>query len=136
MDSFIDQLRLDYPNFNFKAGKKFAFTPPKTIAYEAQAQKEGIPLPKFALLTLHELAHALLKHKHDNTHISRLKHEAEAWERAKSLSAHYKIPYDEDFAEDKLDTYRAHLHQKSLCPTCQTVRYESPDGAFHCPFCP
>lgn len=130
--AILSRLQSDYPDLIFRTGKRFTFTPPKTITL-------GPPQPFYTLLALHELSHALLKHKHDNTHISRLKHESEAWERAKQLAAHYDIPWgpdEEDFAQDQLDTYRHHLHQKTLCPTCGTSRYESPTGTLHCPFCP
>ena len=125
---FIAKLQADYPEFNIKSGSKFAFRPPKTIFW-------GPPQPNFALLTLHELAHALCKHKDYATHIERIKIESEAWERAKTLCDEYAIAWDEDFVQEQLDTYRDWLHAKSLCPTCRLTRFQTPDGTYHCPRC-
>ena len=61
--------------------------------------------------------------------------EVEAWEEAKKLCAKYKIAIDEDLIEGELDTYRDWLHQKSRCPLCGLTRFQTPDGAFHCPKC-
>lgn len=127
-DALFLLLRADYPDFTFKTGPKFAFRPPKTIIM-------GPPEPNYALLALHELAHALCKHKDYNTHVERLKIEREAWERARSLCSKYHITWDEDFVEDQLDTYRDWLHKKSLCPHCHLTRFQTPDGCYHCPSC-
>jgi len=165
-DEAIQKIISDYPEYNFRSGPKFAFHPPKTIKtmsfslyldeIQGRAEQRNEPYSgirrvssagsdaevrqiqrKYALLSLHELSHAILKHKDYNTIISRLKHERDAWNYVKThLAPHYQIPYDEDFAESQLDTYRDHLHQKSLCPNCQTVRYQDPEGTFHCPLCP
>ena len=127
-NKLLGRLKTDYPDFLFKNGQKFAFRPPKTIFI-------GPPQPNFALLTLHELAHAFCKHKSYDTHIERLKMESEAWERAKTLAAHYGITWDDDFVQSQLDTYRDWLHTKSLCKTCHLTRFQTPDGAYHCPRC-
>lgn len=126
---FLKQLKSDYPQFTFKQGKKFAFRPPKTLIFSDQ------PQPNYALLALHELGHALCGHRRYHTHVERIKLESEAWEAAQGLCKRYHIPYDEDFAQSQLDTYRDWLHQKSLCKTCGLTRYQTPDGHYHCPLC-
>lgn len=125
---FLTKLSADYPDLIFRHGKKFTFRPPNTIIL-------GQPCPNYALLTLHELGHAVLKHKDYKLDVERLKIEAAAWKEAKSLSKKYHIKWDKDFAEDQLDTYRDWLHQKSLCKTCQLTRYQSSSGVYHCPGC-
>lgn len=128
---FVKQLIIDHPNFSYQIGKKFAFRPEKTIIL-------GPPQLNFALQTLHELGHALSKHKDYNTHIERLKIESEAWERAKALYSTYQNPpikWLDEYVEDSLDTYRCWLHAKSLCKKCGLTRYQSPDGVYHCPRC-
>jgi len=127
-NSLLNKLSHDHPNLIFRHGKKFAFRPPKTITI-------GPPCPGHALLTLHELAHALLKHKDYNLDIQRLKIESKTWATTKQLCQKYRIVWNEDFAEDHLDTYRDWLHQKSLCPTCHLTRYQNPSGTYHCPQC-
>ncbi|MBR0403266.1 hypothetical protein IJI55_01825 [Candidatus Saccharibacteria bacterium] len=126
--SFRQQLQNNYPDFTFTDGKKFAFRPPKTIII-------GPPEPNDSLLLLHELGHALSRHQDYHTHIERLKIETEAWAIAKKLCRIYHIPYDEDFVESQLDTYRDWLHSKSICKKCGLTRYQTPDGHYHCPLC-
>ena len=103
---FIQVLKKDYPEFCFKLGKKFAFRPPKTIIL-------GPDEPYYELLSLHELSHAILKHRDYNLDVERLKMENAAWGKAKELANHYRIKIDEDLIQDQLDTYRNWLHQKS-----------------------
>ena len=122
----VQQIITDHPQFRFRRGPKFAFHPPKTIIL-------GPPEPKYTLLALH--GHALCKHHHASTHVQRLKIESEAWYAAKRLCLSYGISYDEDFAEDQLDTYRDWLHTKSACPTCRLTRFQTPDGKYQCPRC-
>ena len=128
MDALIEQIRKDYPNLTFKDGKKFSFRPPKTITIDPKE-------PHMELLLLHELGHATLGHADYKTHIDRLKMESEAWERAKELAQRYNIEYDEDLAQNELDTYRNWLHKKSSCPICGLTRFQTPDSKYHCPRC-
>ena len=125
---FIERLQRDFPDFKFKEGKKFAFRPPKTIIL-------GPVEPFYELLALHEVSHAILKHKDFKMDIERLKMENEAWEKAKELAKHYKIGINEDLIQDELDTYRDWLHQKSRCPKCGLTRFQTPDSQYHCPRC-
>ena len=135
----IEQLIQDYPDFCFRTGKKFAFR----FAFGAKNAKPtvflGPPQPYFALQTLHELAHGLCGHKDWSNCISRLKCEREAWERAKTLFFKYQKlipdPWNEDFVETSLDTYRNWVHQKTLCPVCGLTRFQDENGIFHCPEC-
>lgn len=117
-----------FPDFSYKTGKKFAFRPPRTIIL-------GPPEPRSELLLLHELSHALLGHKSFRTDVERLRIESAAWEKAKSLAKELNIPYSDDFAQSRLDSYRDWLHKKSLCKICHLTRYQTPDGVYHCPHC-
>ena len=146
----IDALVVDFPDFTFKTSRKFAFryaksakTAKTTKSPASKAVKStiflGPPQPFFALQTLHELAHGLCGHKDWSTSVLRLKCEREAWERARGLFLKYKKlvpdPWSEDFIEASLDTYRDWLHAKTLCPRCHLTRFQSDDGAYHCPRC-
>ena len=125
---FLQRLKEDYPEFRFVEGSKFAFRPPKTIVL-------GPPEPFPELLALHEVSHAILKHKTFRMDVERLKMESEAWEKARELASRYNIEIDEDLIQDELDTYRDWLHSKSRCRSCGLTRYQTPDGAYHCPRC-
>ena len=135
----IQRIISDYPQFTFKVSNRFRFYPPKTIFL-------GPPEPNYTLLALHELGHALSKHKDYSTAIERLKIEREAWQRAKTVYSNYTKqapelfphPWDatyDEFTEIQLDTYRDWLHTQSKCPRCGLTRFQTPDGTFHCPHC-
>ena len=125
--TLIQKLQADYPNFSFKPGKKFAWRAPKTI-YIGPSEENS------ALLLLHELSHAILNHTDFHHDIDRLKMESAAWDTAKDLCQKYQITWDEDFAEQELDTYRDWLHQKSRCPICGLTRFQTTSG-YHCARC-
>ena len=117
-----------FPNFRFKTGKKFAYHPPKTIIVGPQE-------PHSELLLLHEISHATLHHSTYQTDVERLKIESEAWDKARELANELNIPFDTNFAENRLDSYRDWLHTKSLCKKCNITRFQTPDGHYHCPYC-
>ena len=126
--SLLSILKEDYPNFKFKTGRKFLFRPPNTIVVGPEETGDD-------LLLLHEVSHAVLKHHDFDADVSRLKMEAEAWDKAKELAGKYGVGINEELIQDELDTYRDWLHQKSRCPKCGLTRFQTPDGAYHCPRC-
>lgn len=127
-EMFLKRLQADFPEFKFISGKKFAFRPPKTIVL-------GPAEPFYALLTLHEVSHAILKHETFRMDVERLRMESEAWEKARELALRYDIEINEDLIQDELDTYRDWLHVKSRCKKCGLTCYQTPDGVYHCPRC-
>lgn len=124
----LRQLQTDYADLQFKTGQYFSFHPPKTIIL-------GPPQQNYGLLTLHELAHAILKHRDYTKDIQLIKIESAAWETAKQLSQKYRIAWDEDFVQDHLDSYRNWLHYRSLCPKCHITGYQDQCQSYHCPLC-
>ena len=128
MDQLIEKLRRDFPELNFKIGKKFAFRFPKTITINPDE-------PEAKLLTLHELGHAVLGHRDFSRDVKRLKMEVEAWEKVREFAKTYNIAFDEEIMQSELDTYRDWLHKKSRCPKCGLTRFQDADGVYHCPRC-
>lgn len=126
--AFLNSLVASFPELSFKPGKKFLFRPKKTVFY-AEENKN------FPLLLLHETAHALLGHFSFSTELERLTIERDAWEKTRSLCADFALPFDEEFAEANLDTYRDWLHQKTLCKTCGLTCLEVDSESLYCPFC-
>lgn len=126
--NFLEEVKSAYPEFNFKPGKRFSFRPQKTIIYPKTKNN-------FELLLLHELGHALNGDFSFKTDVERLKIESNAWEKARELANSFQIAFDEDLAQQELDSYRNWLHQKSLCKKCGLTRYQTPDGIYHCPHC-
>lgn len=127
-EDFLNRIKQDFPEFRFVFEKKFAFRPPRTIVL-------GPPEPFSELLALHEVSHAILKHKTFRMDVERLRMECEAWDKARELAFRYDIEVDENLIQDELDTYRDWLHNKSRCRSCGLTRYQTPDGAYHCPRC-
>lgn len=125
---FIDTLRRDHPVFCFKFGAKFAFRPARTIIIGPVEQH-------WRLLILHELSHAICKHRSFKMDVERLKMECEAWEKARELAVNYGVSIEEELIQTELDTYRDWLHQKSRCPKCGLTRFQTPDSIYHCPLC-
>lgn len=125
---FFDRLIEDFSDYRFILGAKFKFRPSKTIVI-------GPPEPFSWLLTLHEVGHAICKHKGFRMDVERLKMENQAWEEARKLAVRYKVTVDEGLIQGQLDTYRDWLHQKSRCPDCGLTRFQTPDGQYHCPRC-
>ena len=125
---FFEQLIEDFPEFRFVLGTKFAFRPPKTVVI-------GPSEPFSQLLTLHEVGHAVCRHKDFKMDVERLKMENQAWEGARKLALKYDIEIDEELVQNELDTYRDWLHQKSRCPVCGLTRFQTPDSRYHCPRC-
>ena len=117
----------------FEVGEEFKFTPPATIYYNPSFL--GLPHGKITLLTLHEAAHAVLKHKDYDEDIQLLKMESEAWERAKRMCEKYDVQWDEDFVQDRLDSYRDWVHERSLCPVCEVSGYQDAGLKYHCAMC-
>ena len=126
--NFLEKVKSAYPEFNFKPGKRFSFHPKKTIIYPETKDN-------FELLLLHELGHALNGDFSFKTDVERLKIESNAWEKARELANSFQIAFNEDLAQQELDSYRNWLHQKSLCKKCGLTRYQTPDGIYHCPHC-
>ncbi len=125
---FVEKIKKTYPKFKFKQGKRFSFHPKNTIIFAEDEEN-------FEILLLHELGHALNGDFSFKTDVERLKIELNAWETAKSLAKTFKIPYNEEFIENELDSYRNWLHKKSLCKKCGLTCYQTPDGVYHCPHC-
>ena len=125
---FFERLTSDYLGFRFRMGRKFAFRPPRTVII-------GPPEPSSELLALHEVSHAICKHKDFKMDVERLKMEVQAWEKARELADYYGIEYSEELVQRELDTYRDWLHQKSRCPVCGLTRFQTPDSRYHCPAC-
>lgn len=136
MRKLVEQIRADYPQLRIIAGNRFRFRPPRTVYYEsppADATPEIIQVYQLSLL--HELGHAVLEHQNYQTDIERLKLERAAWEQARQFCERYGIPYNDDYVEAELDSYRNWLHQRSRCPHCGLTRYQTARGEYRCPGC-
>lgn len=141
--TFLAKVKADYPEYRFVPGKRFSFRPPKTIVFpqhrdlldDTTNTKSDIDRSFFPLLLLHEIGHAISQKFIFDTEIERLRIETIAWEEARKLCSRYGVEYDTELVQTELDSYRDWLHQKSRCPECGLTRFQTPDGAWHCPKC-
>ncbi len=129
MQKLIKRIAKDYPELELAAGERFQFSPPNHLYYSDEPSEHP------ELLLLHELGHYLIGENDYSTDIELLEIEAKAWAKARKLCQDYQVDYDEDFAEDRLDSYRDHLHYSSLCKNCQLAGYQDDAGHYHCPLC-
>lgn len=126
--TFLQKIKNSYPELKFISGKQFSFRPPHTIVIGPEETND-------VSLLLHELGHALSGHRTFSTGAGRLKMEVEAWSKAREIAPDLGVEISDDAMEAELDTYRDWLHKKSRCPKCGLTRFQTPDGAYHCPRC-
>lgn len=130
LKKLVAKISADYPNLNLLAGDRFRFSAPSTLYYDPSNTEE-----RPDLLLLHELGHYLINEHDYSSDIELVEIESRAWARARDICANYAIDYDEDFAENHLDSYRDWLHLTSLCQNCQLAGYQDSSLLYHCPLC-
>lgn len=127
--SLIHKLKTEYPQFVFFATDTFLWDPKtKTISFQMDS-------PQASLLLLHELGHALLEHDDYRRDVELVAMESAAWEKAQELAQIYDIRYNDDDAQDHLDTYREWLHARSTCPNCTATGYQTGEWHYRCLAC-
>jgi hypothetical protein len=127
LNKLITNLHQDYPDLIIEQDELFRFSPPNSVFYA--------PVENAELLLLHEVGHYLLGRNDYNLDIELINIESSAWVKAKELCSHYKIKWDEELVQDKLDTYRGYLHEQSTCKDCGINGYQDQTGKYTCPLC-
>ena len=128
LKDFLKKLRADYPDFNFKRGRREYWSPKNhTIFYD---QKQPLTGVKFGIL--HELSHAILEHNNYSSDLELLKLESEAWHLAAKLGHKYNVKISENHIQNCLDTYRNWLHRRSKCPTCDMHVLQDSSSSYKC----
>lgn len=123
----LSALRTDFPDFRFKPGKRFQWSPQtKTIWFTKNSDAPA----RWSLL--HEIGHALLNHEDYNRDHELISYEVAAWQKAKELAPKYGVAIDQNHIEDCLDGYRTWLHQRSTCPECHTVSTQASRSEYQC----
>lgn len=126
----INQLSLDYPDISFQSRGYFKWSSrTRTITFNPDT-------PSASLLLLHEVAHMLLGHDRYKFDIELVKKEAEAWDLVKkTLSSRYNVKFSNTLAEGTIDSYRDWLHDRSLCPNCQSIGSQISTKVYYCSQC-
>ena len=128
--SLINDLRDDYPQFNFELSDEFLWSTQKQTIFINPEMEQSHEY------TLHELSHALLHHKGYERDIELLKLERDAWDHAKiRIAPHYDIVIDNATIQNNLDTYRYWLHARSTCPECQVNGIQTKQQLYTCISC-
>jgi hypothetical protein len=131
MGNFLDHLKDDYPDINFKLGDGFYWSPlSKTVIYADIKSKLN---SEWTLL--HEISHAVLNHKGYKNDLELLAMEVSAWVKAKEISTKYDIKIDENHIQNCLDTYRNWLHLRSTCPECGIRTLQIDKKTYRCHNC-
>jgi hypothetical protein len=127
MEKLVQRLKKDYPELTFVAGQSLCWSPEDNhIFYSIQDGEGGL---------LHEVGHALLKHRHYESDLDLLAKEVDAWQQAVALGEQYGVIVDREHAEDCLDTYRDWLHKRSQCPVCATNGAQTAPKRYVCLNC-
>lgn len=126
METFVNRLRLDFPQLTFSPGQSYYWCPAtREIFYKNIAEVRRSD--KWALL--HEVSHALLEHTAYKTDWELLNLEVAAWDKAQVLAHDYRLSISGDYIQDCLDTYRDWLYRRCVCPRCGTQNLQQDDGS-------
>ena len=130
-NSFVVKLTGDFPDIHFVSSDDFYWSPSTKTVYTASVKND-----QDRVTLLHEVAHALLDHRHFARDIDLLRVEREAWDYAKkTLAPRYDVMFDNDLMEDMLDSYRNWLHARSTCPLCSLTGLQTGTATYHCLGC-
>ena len=127
ISSLVKRLQVDFSDYSFVAGERFAWNPVENTVYY---QKDG----EVSRL-LHELGHATLHHQSYRRDVELVRMEADAWHTAHELAANYAVPLPDEHVEAHMDTYREWLHARSTCPKCETTGLQITEDRYQCPEC-
>ena len=132
MVKLINKLSKDFPDIRFIRGTTFMWSPSKNAVYY---QEQGISRSTGIWTLLHELGHALNKHKKYSYDIELIEMEAEAWQTAQNLSSKYNQQINYNHIQNCLDTYRDWVHLRSTCPMCDSVCAQNTKTEYSCHNC-
>jgi hypothetical protein len=127
--SLIQQLKTAYPQFYFKPGTEYAWSPALQTVFYTDSD-----VPNDAQL-MHELSHGILDHNDYARDVELLAMERGAWDMALSLADQYKVTISDDTVQSALDTYRDWLHARSTCPHCQATGLQTKQKSYNCLAC-
>lgn len=127
--SLIPNLKTAYPQFHFKPGVRYAWSPEeKTVFYIDAPDQDNA-------LLLHELSHAILGHTDYQRDIELLAMERAAWDNALLLAPSYNATISDDVIQGALDSYRDWLHARSTCPHCEATGLQTKRKTYSCLAC-
>jgi ribosomal protein L37AE/L43A len=119
-------IKADFPQFRFKKAPRSRWDAHANVIYYTDNTIE----------LLHELGHALLGHDAFTTDVDLLRKERAAWTKARTIAKKYNLKITDGEIEKNLDSYRQHLHRRSLCPKCYHNGVQSTENKiYQCIMC-
>ena len=131
MEKILGTLRKKLPDVRFAEGETFCWSPAQELVTYCQSSDDS----QGKLSLLHEAAHALLGHAVYRNDLELLLMEVAAWEKACELAGEFDIAFDAECIQDRLDTYRDWLHERSTCPRCSTASLQVSTNEYRCHNC-
>lgn len=129
MNAILGQLAQDFPSISFESGQSFYWSPrTKKVFFRHTESTDEIAVWSL----LHEVGHALLKHRTYESDFELLDMEVEAWIKGQELAIKYGYQIDPEHIQDCLDTYRDWLYQRSTCPTCTCSSLQTDNRTYRC----
>ncbi len=127
--SILEKIKSDHPQFIFKPGQDFMWSSSEnTIYYDTSIDNQPVYL-------LHELSHALLGHSYYDRDIELISMERQAWDYTVKLGPSYGIDVANDIVQTNLDSYRNWMHERSICPECESSGLQIKKNIYTCPCC-
>ncbi|MBA3758416.1 hypothetical protein H0X10_02180 [Candidatus Saccharibacteria bacterium] len=131
MDTLASQLNELLPDVSIVAGDSLCWSPSaKSITY-----RTGDTSDENIWGLLHEAGHARLQHTSFRSDMELLELEVAAWDEAVKIGAKIGYKIDSEHIQDCLDTYRDWLHQRSMCPRCGIVTFQTTESQYNCYNC-
>ena len=131
MDTLAKQLNSLLPDVSIMAGDGLCWSPKvKIITYRMNDTSD-----ENTWGLLHEAGHACLKHTNFSSDMELLELEVAAWDEAVKIGDKIGYEIDKEHIQDCLDTYRDWLHQRSTCPRCGIVTFQTTEGQYNCYNC-
>lgn len=127
----FSKVLVDIPGLAFEPSNDFHWQPESKTVWFVEGMLET---NHGQLLLAHELGHAKLAHSEFSSDLDLLKKEVQAWAEAKKIAKTCKIKFDENLAEDCLNSYRHWLDKRSTCPNCSQTGYQT-SANYHCINC-
>lgn len=130
-NKLFNKVLRDLPGVEFEPSNDFHWQPETKTIWFVEGMVE---VPHGQLLLAHELGHAKLNHCEFRNDLDLLQKEVQAWGEARKIAKECKIPFDEELAENCLNSYRHWLDKRSTCPECSQTGYQT-KTTYHCINC-
>ncbi len=140
IEELVNRLRVDFPDLIFRRGldqDDTKWIPDEdTIVYTKTTSTSRNNDLINALVLLHELAHASLGHSNFDIDAELLRMETEAWQLVElRFAPKYGVNFILDVVDMHIKSYRDWLSDRSMCPRCGMIGWQTAASTYSCPSC-